>query len=188
MTPRALLPLTLLLAAQASALTIQGTVEGAASSDLRVAAVVVNPFGQAVQEVSSVPVDGGRFRLELPTTAPTARAQVTLTPQNVNWPGVIDPIQVSSQAQVAELKFFTYRDLNNNGRRDENEALRDVQPETDRGTLFVAWVNTDVTVKANRGYEAAFKRGWNAFLVDVGRAVKVQPFADATVVTVRLAR
>ncbi|MBZ9753623.1 hypothetical protein GO986_18220 [Deinococcus sp. HMF7620] len=188
MKPRAFAVLFALLAAQASALTIRGTVEGAVTADTRVAAVVVNPYGQAVQEVSSVPVEGGRFTLELPVAAPTARAQVTLTPQNVNWPGVIDPIQVSGQAQVAELKFFTYRDLNNNGRRDENEALRDVLPTLNGGGLFVAWVNTDVTVKANKGYEASFKRGWNAFIVDVGRAVKVQPFADSTVVSVRLAR
>ncbi|MCD0170427.1 hypothetical protein [Deinococcus sp. 23YEL01] len=178
----------LLCAGPAYGLTIRGTVEGGGGDDLRVAGFAVSPFGQVIEEISSVPVEGGRFVLELPMTAPTARAQVDLTPQNVTWPGVIDPVSVSTQARVAEMKFFVYRDLNRNGRRDDAEALRDVMPNVERATLFVAWVNTDVTVKANRGYEATLKRGWNALIVDVGRAVRVQPFADSTVVTVRLAR
>lgn len=181
--------LILLAAGAADALTVRGSVAGGTlPPDLRVAGVVVTPFGQVVQEVSSVPVEKGQFSLELPVTAPTARAQVTLTPQNVNWPGVIDPVQVSGPAQVAELKLFTYRDQNNNGRRDENEPLREVMADVRGANLFVVWVNTDVNVTASKGFEAGLKRGWNAFLVDVGRAVNVQPFADTTVVTVRLGR
>lgn len=183
-----LITLSVLSAGQGLGLTIRGSVEGSGPADTRVAGFVVSPFGQAVEEVTSVPLENGRFVLEIPTTAPTARAQVDLTPQNVTWPGVIDPVQVSGQARVAELKFFVYRDVNRNGRRDDAEALRDVMPNVDRATLFVAWVNTDVTVKASRGYEATLKRGWNALIVDVGRAVRVQPFGDSTVVTVRLTR
>ncbi|UBV43805.1 hypothetical protein LAJ19_06215 [Deinococcus taeanensis] len=183
-----LLTAFLLSAGQAGALTVAGSVEGSVPPDLRVAGVVVSPFGQVIQEVASVPVTQGRFTLELPSAAPSARAQAVLTPQNVTWPGVIDPVQVSAQAQVAELKFFTYRDVNNNGRRDENEALREVTAQVRGASLFVVWVNTDVTVTASKGFQAPLRRGWNAFLLDVGRVVKVQPFADSTVVTVRVGR
>ncbi|GAA5437338.1 hypothetical protein ACMT4L_02755 [Deinococcus sp. A31D244] len=183
-----LITLSVLSAGQGLGLTIRGSVEGSGPADTRVAGFVVSPFGQAVEEVTSVPLENGRFVLEIPTAAPTARAQVDLTPQNVTWPGVIDPVQVSGQARVAELKFFVYRDANNNGRRDDNEPLRDVLPSVGRATLFVAWVNTDVTVKASKGYAATLKRGWNALIVDVGRAVAVQPFSDSTTVTVRLTR
>ncbi|GAA0521203.1 hypothetical protein [Deinococcus depolymerans] len=189
MNPRSFLTtIALLSAGQSLGLTIRGSVEGGGGAELRVAGFVVSPFGQAVEEISSVPVEGGRFVLELPLTPPTARAQVDLTPQNVTWPGVIDPVKVSGAARVAEMKFFVYRDANGNGRRDDAEPLRDVMPNVDRATLFVAWVNTDVTVKASKGYEATLKRGWNALIVDVGRAVRVQPFADTTVVTVHLSR
>ncbi|MFC4636793.1 hypothetical protein [Deinococcus hohokamensis] len=177
-----------LLATQAPALTVAGTVDGSVSPDTRVSGWVVSPFGQPVQELVSVPVQGGRFSLEIPTTAPTARAQVALTPQNVSWPGVIDPVSVTGQVQAAELRFFTYRDQNNNGRRDEAEALREVTPQAGRTVLFIAWVNGDATVKANKGYVAELKRGWNAYLVDVGRAVSLKPFSADIAVTVRLSK
>lgn len=173
----------------ASSLTVKGSVTGAnVTPDLRVAGVVVTPSGQFVQEVTSVPVESGQFTMEIPETSPLPRAMVALTPQNVNWPGVIDPVQVSGQAQVAELKLFTYRDQNNNGRRDDNEPLKEGMSDAKGANLFVVWVNTDVTVTANKGFRAPLKRGWNAFMVDVGKAVSVQPFADSTVVTVRIGR
>ncbi|NTX99398.1 hypothetical protein [Deinococcus sp. JMULE3] len=181
--------LALMSVGAASALTVKGTVSGAnVTPDLRVAGVVITPSGQFVQELSSVPVEGGSFTMEIPDTSPLPRAMVSLTPQNVNWPGVIDPVQVSGQAQVAELKLFTYRDQNNNGRRDDNEPLREAMSDARGANLFVVWANTDVTVTANKGFRAPLKRGWNAFLVDVGKAVSVQPFADSTVVTVRIGR
>ncbi|GHF30459.1 hypothetical protein HNQ07_000719 [Deinococcus metalli] len=176
-----------LAAGQGVALTVAGTAEGA-GPDTRIAGFLVSPFGQPLQEIVSVPVENGRFRLEIPTTVPSARAQVSLTPQNVSWPGVIDPITVSSPVQAAELKFFAYRDQNSNGHRDDQEALREVPPMSSNATLFVTWVSGDVTVTASRGYQATLKRGWNAFLVEVGRAVAVQPFSDNEVVSVRLRR
>lgn len=189
MKTRLVLPLILgLLATQASALVVTGTVDGTVTPDTRVSGWVVTPFGQPVQEIVGVPVQSNRFSLEIPITAPTARGQVALTPQNVSWPGVIDPVAVSGQVQAAELRFFTYRDQNNNGRRDEAEALNEVAAQVGRSTLFIVWVNGDVTVKANKGYVATLKRGWNAFLVDDGRAVSLKPFAADTAVTVRLNR
>ena len=189
MKTRHVLPLMLgLLATQASALIVSGTVDGTVTPDTRVSGWVVTPFGQPVQEIVGVPVQGNRFSMEIPTAAPTARAQVALTPQNVSWPGVIDPVAVSGQVQSAELRFFTYRDLNNNGRRDDAEPLREVAAQAGRSTLFIVWVNGDLTVKANKGYVAQVKRGWNAFLVDVGRAVSLKPFAADIGVTVRLNR
>lgn len=177
-----------LLTTQAPALTVAGTVDGAVSADMRVSGWAVSPYGQPVQELVSVPLQGGRFSLEIPMTAPTTRAQVALTPQNVSWPGVIDPVSVNGLVQATELRFFTYHDQNNNGRRDDAEALREVTPQAGRTTLFIAWVNGDVTVRANKGYVAELKRGWNAFLVDVGRAVSLKPFSADIAVTVRLTK
>jgi len=174
--------------AQSIAGTVTGTVTGNAAEGTRISGWAVTPSGQAVQEIVSVPINGGKFRLELPTIAPSARAQTTLSAQNVSWPGVIDPVTVSASVQTAELKFFTYRDTNRNGVRDDNEPLNEVTLNSGSSSMFVAWVGTDVTVKANRGYEASLKRGWNIFLVDVGRAVKVSPYADTAQVTLNLGR
>ncbi|WP_216329622.1 hypothetical protein [Deinococcus aestuarii] len=178
-----------LLAPPAGALTVTGSVAGSALPETRVGVWAVSASGQPVQEVASVPVTaGGRFRLGLPDTVPAPRAQTPLSAQNVAWPGVLDPVSVSAPAQAAELKFFTYRDVNRNGTRDESEELNEATANLGRGTLFVVWVGSDVTVKANRGYEAALKRGWNALVVEVARAVKVTPYADGAEVTLRAGR
>ncbi|WP_019585654.1 hypothetical protein [Deinococcus apachensis] len=167
-----------LLASSGAALTVTGKVEGTVPADTRVSGWAVSVSGQPVQEIVSVPVNGGQFRLEVPGASPSFRAQTALNPQNVTWPGVLDPVIVSAETQTAELKFFTYRDANRNGQNDEGEELREVTLSAGRGSLFVVWVNSDVAVKASRGYEVALKRGWNAFVVEVGRAVKVAPFKD----------
>ncbi|GGO28249.1 hypothetical protein [Deinococcus humi] len=189
MNLRLLLSLALGLSVpQASALTVTGTVQGSAAPDLRLAGFAVTPFGQPVQELASSSLDSGQFRLDLPAGPPPARAQAVLSSQNVSWPGVIDPVQVSAAAQTGELKLFVYRDQNGNARHDENESLREVSPMVGRSSLFIPWVSADVTVTANKGYQASLKKGWNAFLVDVGRVVNVQPFAEAVTVTVSLQR
>lgn len=174
--------------ASASALTVSGTVQGNVTPDTRIGGFVVTPFGQPVQELGGAAVTGQAFRLELPAAAPPARAQAVLTPQNVSWPGVIDPVQVSAAAQVAELQLFAYRDQNGNNRRDEGEPLRELVPLAGKATLFIAWVSADVTVTANKGYQTNLKKGWNAFLVEVGRTVNVQPLSDGTAVDVNVGR
>ncbi|UQN06029.1 hypothetical protein [Deinococcus sp. QL22] len=191
LSARSLATLTLLglgTLAPASAQGIAGTVTGSVAEGMRVSGWAVTPSGQAVQEIVSVPINNSKFRLELPAIAPSARAQTTLSAQNVSWPGVIDPVTVSAPVQTAEVKFFTYRDTNRSGQRDDNEPLNEVTLNSGSSSVFVAWVGTDVTVKANRGYEATLKRGWNVFLVDVGRAVKVSPYLETASVSLNLGR
>lgn len=184
-----LLALAALLLGVAPALTVAGSVVGEVPGNTRVSGWAVSPSGQPVEELVSVPVTGSTFRLEIPTAPPTFRAQTALNPQNVAWPGVLDPVTVSGQPQAAELKFFTYRDLNRSGQRDDNEPLREVSLDTGRGSLFVVWVGSDVTVRASRGYAVGLKRGWNAFGVEVGRAVRIAPFAEGVArVTLELSR
>lgn len=176
-----------LMAGQGAALRVAGTAEGAGPAS-RIGAFAVTPYGQPVQEMASASVEAGRFRLEVPAGPPSDRAQTSLTPRTVSWPGVIDPVVVSGEAQTSELKFFAYRDVNDSGRHDAAELLREVTPHVGKSTLFVVWVNTEVTVRAGKGYEATLKRGWNAFVVDVGRGVRVQPFTEDRFVHVRLSR
>ncbi|EYB67709.1 hypothetical protein DEIPH_ctg033orf0139 [Deinococcus phoenicis] len=174
-----LLPLAAaLFAGSGSALTVTGSVAGSVPADTRLSGWAVSASGQPVQELVSVPVSGGQFRLDLPAAAPSPRAQTALTAQNVSWPGVLDPVVVSGTAQASELKFFTYRDVNRSGQHDDGEALREVTLNVGGGSLFIAWVSADVTVKASRGYETVLKRGWNAFAVEVGRTVKAAPFVE----------
>lgn len=183
------LALAALLLGTAAALSVTGTVVGTVPSDLRVSGWAVSPAGQPLEELVSVPVTGNTFRLEIPTSPPTFRAQTALSPRNVAWPGVLDPVRVSAQPQTAELKFFTYRDLNRSGQRDASEPLREVTLDTERGTLFVVWVSGDVDVQASRGYAVSLVRGWNAFEVEVGRAVRIAPFKDGIArVTLELGR
>lgn len=178
-----------LLLGSGSALTVTGSVSGSVPGDTRLSGWAVSASGQPVQEIVSVPVNAGRFQLEVPPAPPSFRAQTTLNAANVAWPGVLDPVSVSAQPSAAELKFFSYRDANRNGQHDETEALREVTLRTTRGSLFVVWVGSDVTVKASRGYQATLARGWNAFVIEVGRAVRVAPFVDGVAaVTLDLGR
>ncbi|WP_034384090.1 hypothetical protein [Deinococcus sp. YIM 77859] len=186
-----LLPLlALLLLGRGHALTVTGNVTGSVPAEARVGAWAVSASGQPVQELLSAPVQsGGEFRLNLPTAPPSPRVQVPLTAQNVAWPGVLDPVTVSGSALATELRLFIYRDANRNGQRDEGEPLREVTPNAGRGTLLTVWVSADVTVRAGRGYEATLKRGWNALVVEVGRAVRVTPVTgDAVDVSLSLGR
>ncbi|MDL2344702.1 hypothetical protein QOL99_11140 [Deinococcus sp. MIMF12] len=184
-----LFALAALLLGTAPALTVTGSVVGAVAGDTRVSGWAVSPSGQPVEELVSVPVTGSAFRLEIPTAPPTFRAQTALSSRNVAWPGVLDPVSVSAGPQTAELKFFTYRDLNRSGQRDEGEPLREVSLDTGRGSLFVVWVGSDVTVRASRGYAVSLRRGWNAFEVEVGRAVRIAPFTEGVArVTLELGR
>ncbi len=190
------LPTFLALAAltgQATALTVMGMVEGTTADDVRISGFVVSSFGQPVQELLSVTVKNGKFKLEIPASAPNEKApnekvQMALIPQNISWTGVIDPVTVSKEAKGAELKFFSYHDVNKNNSRDDNEPLREITLNVGRASLFVEWVNIDVQVTANKGYQAFFKKGWNALLVEVGRTVNVQPFDEDTVVNVKMIR
>jgi hypothetical protein len=184
---RALPLLAAVAAAQGLAVTVTGTV-GGAGPEMRIAGFVVSPYGQPLQEFVGVSVEDGRFRLEVPTTVPGARAQSSLTPQTVSWPGVIDPVAVSAPVQSAELRFFVYRDQNGNGRYDDAETLREVTPMVGAAALFITWVSGDVTVAASKGYQAVLKRGWNAFLVEVGRTVSVRPYSENQTTTVRMRR
>ena len=129
-----LLPLFALatLIGQATALTVTGTVEGAKTPDLRMSAFMVSPLGQALQEVASVPVTDNKFRLEVPSLDPHEKTQSVLVAEGISWPGVIEPILVNAESKVAELKFFSYVDLNKNGRRDDNEALTELSPNGGR--------------------------------------------------------
>ncbi|CAM3158295.1 Carboxypeptidase regulatory-like domain-containing protein [Deinococcus saxicola] len=172
----------------ASALTVTGMVQGSVTPQSRLGGFAVTPFGQPVQELVSAPLDSGSFQLDIPAAAPPARAQSVLTAQNVSWPGVIDPVQISGAAQTGELKFFVYRDQNGNARHDDNEALREVSLMVRKSALFVPWVSADATVSANKGYLVALGKGWNAFLVDVGRTVNVRPYPDGTVVLLSVGR
>src|SRR6478672_11610408 len=144
MKPAHSLPVLLALAAgHGAALTVAGTADGV-GPDTRIGGFVVTPYGQPLQEFVSVPVQNGRFQLQVPETVPPARAQVNLTPQNISWPGVIDPVTVSTPVQAAELKFFAYRDQNANGHYDDGETMREVPPTAGSATLFVTWVSGDV--------------------------------------------
>ncbi|CAM3721426.1 hypothetical protein [Deinococcus frigens] len=184
-------PLSLALGltlASASALTVTGMVQGGVTPETRIGGFAVTPFGQPVQELVSASLSGGKFRLDVPTGAPSGRAQAVLTPQNVSWPGVTDPVQISAAAFAGELKFFTYRDLNGNERHDDNEALTEATVMVGKAALFIPWVSADVMVTANKGYLASLRKGWNAVLVEVGRTVNVQPYPSGTEVVISVGR
>ena len=180
-----LLPLG--LAGQAGALSLSGTVQGEVTPDTRLGGWAVTPFGQPVQELVSTPVTGGRFSLALPDAAPPARAQVPLD-DRLSWPGLIDLTRVSVPAQVAELKFYLYRDLNGDGSRDDSEPLREVRLNAGRGGVFVVWSSAATRVTGSREYAADLSRGWNALVVDVRATVRVQPYAPQTPVQIDLGR
>lgn len=173
-----LLALTVPAAAlSAGALSVSGAVVGSAPADTRLSAWVVTPFGQPVQPLADTALTGNTFRLNVPDTAPQERLRAPVD-ERTAWPGLVDFAGASVQARAAELKFFTYRDANANGKRDEAEPLREVRLNAGKGELFVVWATPDVTVRGGGGYEAALKTGWNALIVEVRRPVRITPYTD----------
>ncbi|WP_135227645.1 hypothetical protein [Deinococcus fonticola] len=176
---------TLLLAASASAISIAGSVQGSAPADLRVSAWAVTAFGQPVAELVSAPVNGKTFQLVLPESAPPARALVPVD-NRLSWPGLIDFGKATASAQAAELKLFTYRDVNGDGKRQENEPLKEVRAQVGKGELFVVWASAPVTVTASRNYSADLNKGWNVMMVEVRGAVVVKPVDAKTSISLNI--
>lgn len=176
---------TLLIAAQASAIGIAGTLQGNAPADLRLSAWAVTAFGQPVAELASVPLQGKTFTLDLPDTAPPARALVPVD-NRLSWPGLIDFGKASAPAQAAELKLFTYLDANRDGKRQDSEPLREVRAQAGKGELFVVWASAPVTVTASRNYAADLKKGWNVLTVEVRGSVSVKPLEANAGLTVNV--
>ncbi|MFC4453177.1 hypothetical protein [Deinococcus sonorensis] len=183
--------LALLLAATtsgAAALSVSGTVTGSPPPQARVAGFVLDPAGQPGAEVVSVPVQDGRFSLDLPDVAPPGRYLSSLRPDAIAWPGVLEPITVSGEASIADLRLYVYADRNGNGRYDSGEGLQEAVPVVGRATLVLSWASTDARVNAARGFSATLGRGWNGLLVEVGRTVKVAPAGRTVNVTLTVGR
>ena len=159
---------------------LSGTVEGNVAPGSRLGAWAVSPFGQPLQPLADVPVQGGKFTLTLPGAAPAERLRFAVG-ERTSWPGLVDFAGTSVPLTATELKFFLYRDANGNGQRDEGEALREVRPSVGKGELFVVWAAGPGTVTGAGGYEAELQAGWNTLVVEVRRPVRVQPYGGAPV-------
>ena len=156
-----------------SGLALSGTVSGALPAQARVGGFAIDSSGAPVAELSSVPVSGGKFALEIPSVLPPQRALSQLRADTIFWPGVLEPVSVTGQVSAAELRFYVYQDGNGNGRRDDTEALQEAAPFVGKAVLFVSFASGPAQVSAARGFQANLKAGWNGLLIEVGRAVKV---------------
>ncbi|WP_424949282.1 hypothetical protein [Deinococcus sp.] len=154
-------------------LAVSGTVSGSVPAQARVGGFVLDSSGAPVSELVSVPVNGGRFILELPSVTPPQRSLSPLRPDGIFWPGVLEPITVTGQASSADLRFYVYGDGNGNGRRDETEALQEAVPFVGKAVLVVSYSSAVAQVNAARGFQANLKAGWNGLLIEVGKVVKV---------------
>ena len=169
-------------------LTVNGTVTGSVPGQPRVGGFVIDDAGTPVAEVVSVPVNGGRFGLELPGATPPQRSLSVLRAGSIFWPGVLEPITVTGQASSADLRFYVYGDGNGNGRRDDGETLQEAVPFVGRSVLVVSYATGNVQVSAARGFQANLKPGWNGLLIEVGKTVRVVPSQSIGGVTLNVQR
>ncbi len=169
-------------------LALSGTVSGALPARARVGVFAIDSSGAPVAELSSVPVNGGRFTLEIPSVLPPQRALSQLRVDSIFWPGVLEPVSVTGQVSVAELRFYVYQDANGNGRRDDTEMLQEATPFVGKAVLFVSFASGAAQVNAARGFQANLKAGWNGLLIEVGRAVKVTSSSRITDVSLNVQR
>lgn len=163
---------TVLAVSTAQALTLQGAVSSGARSlpgTARLGAWSLGPAGAAGSELASAPISSGRFALDWPEGAPPSRAQFPLRPETIIWPGVVGDVKMSTAVQSSAVGLFVYNDANQNGKRDDNEALMDAFADVQRQPLVLVWLSSAVTVSAGHGFSAELSSGWNAFLVDLGR-------------------
>lgn len=177
-TPLAAVAALLTLPA-AQALTLQGSLVGGAGlgQAARVGIWSVGPAGAAGNELSSAPIVGSSFSLNLPDSEPPSRTRFPLRPETIGWPGVIGEVKISARVQSSDVGFFVYNDTNGNGRHDDNEALLNAFPDVQRQPLVRVWVSGDVVVSSGHGFAAELNSGWNTFLVDLGRSASVSPYA-----------
>ncbi|WP_291426503.1 hypothetical protein [Deinococcus sp.] len=171
--------------AQAGALSLSGTVGGAVTPDTRLSAWTVKTNGQPAEELGGAGIKDSQFTLTLPAVLPSSE-NLRPVDSRISWPGIVDFEKASAPAQVAELRFYTYRDQNANGVRDENEALREVRLNTGKGVVFVVWASNDVVVSGSKGYQASLKQGWNALEVEVRSSVSVRPLEAKTPLSTNL--
>lgn len=167
----------LALASGAQALTLQGTVAGGADlgASPRLGLWQLNASGNTVGgELTSTPITGGKFSLELPSAAPGS--QYALRPDSIGWPGVVGDVQVEPSVQASDVAFFVYSDSNGNGERDSNEALHDAFPDVQHQPLFVVWAAAPSKITAGKGFSVALGAGWNAFTVELGKSATVSPY------------
>ncbi|GGJ62026.1 hypothetical protein GCM10008939_02300 [Deinococcus aquiradiocola] len=169
-------------------LTVSGTVSGPLPAQARIGGFTMDPGGQPVSELASVPVTGSRFSIDLPSVLPPQRTLVQLRPDAIFWPGVLEPVTVQGQASIAELRFYVYGDGNGNGRRDDTEGLQETSAFVGKSVLVVSFASSASQVGAARGFQANLKPGWNGLLIDVGRAVKVTSSGTVNGVTVNTQR
>lgn len=174
--------LGLALLGSSHALTLAGTVTGNFAPQTRISAWVVSSAGQPVQELASSALQGGKFSLQIPADAPPAKLQKSLNAQSLVWPGMVAPVSISGAAQVAEVKFYTYKDANANAVRDSTEALQEELLNVGRNSLFIVWSSGPLTVQANKGYNAKLLTGWNALSIEVGKTVTVNSLKDGAAV------
>jgi hypothetical protein len=166
-----------------SGLAVSGTVSGSVPPQARVSGYIIDTSGSPVSELVSVPLTGGKFSLELPSVLPPQRALSPLRADSLFWPGVLEPVNVTGQANSAELRFYVYGDSNGNGRRDAGEALQEAVPFVGKSVVVITFASAPVQIGAARGFQASLKPGWNGLVIEVGRAVKVtQPAAVNNVV------
>lgn len=185
MKPSYLVIMAILACSAASAVEVSGKVSGKIEPDTRMAGFSVTAFGKPVTELFSVPLQGDQFKITLPNTTPQEQSLVEID-KRLTWPGLIFK-KVSSPAQAAEMKVFTYVDANKNQKHDENEILHEIRLNTGKAQLFIVWANTAVTVEGERGYQAQLNQGWNVLTIKVSNPIQVKAFA-ADPVTIKLGK
>jgi hypothetical protein len=169
-------------------LAVAGSVGGSVPSKARVGGFVLDGSSNPTAELVSVPVNNGKFNLELPSVVPPGRTLAPLRASSVFWPGVLEPVTVSGQVSTADLRFYVYGDANGNGRRDDSEALQEAVPFVGKAVLVVSFSSGAAQVSAARGFQANLKAGWNGLLIEVGKAVKVSSVSNVAGVSLNAQR
>ena len=91
-------------------LALSGTVSGALPARARVGGFAIDSSGAPVAELSSVPVNGGRFALEIPSVLPPQRALSQLRADTIFWPGVLDGERNMGELALAGFPVSELRD------------------------------------------------------------------------------
>lgn len=176
MKPSYLVLIAVCMLFTASAIEIGGKVAGQIEPQTRMAGFSVNAFGKPVAEMFSVPLQGERFKVTLPSSAPDKPSLVDID-KRLAWPGLIFK-KASVPAQAAEMKVFTYVDVNKNQKHDENELLNEIRLKTGQAQLFIVWASAAVVVEGESGYQAKLNKGWNVLTIQVSDPIQIKALTD----------
>ena len=158
--------------ALAAPFSVQGAIkaQGTPASNLRVG-LMLDRSGRAGGEVASVAVSGAGFSLNVPEVTPPANWVQGLSPEALDWPGLIGKVSLTGSAKVAQAALRAYVDADGSKSFTAGDTPLESFVTRGRGGIVTVWSDARVRIQADRGFDLTLEPGWNLVVIELGKTV-----------------